>query len=172
MFFLELASYSIIIHNHSVHVKCDDCIFGICGVSRLRHQNGVISHEPDRIQAAQQSLKQLEKQCTTTTTATPTALTPSTPTTDTNDSRDLAVQAHFQSNWLSHVRYKIFGNVTSVNVTNDPKAKSPAQLIEEQVILGECYLLNAILLFLMQDITGYASKPILEPHRIGLSPTL
>lgn len=105
----------------------------------------MISHEPERIQSAQQSLKLLEKQCTTTTT---------TSNADNNDGQELAIQTQLQTNWLSHVRYKIFGNVTGVNITNDPKTKSSAQLIEEQVILGECYMLNAILLFVMQDISG------------------
>lgn len=124
-----------------------------------RNQNGAISHELDKIHKAQQSLKLLEQRCTMTTATTTTAA--AIPTTAShanaaalNSNRELAVQVHFQQNWLSHVRYKIFGNVIGANVNNNMKVKSMSQLIEEQIILGECYMLNAILLFLMQDITG------------------
>lgn len=131
--------------------------FGIHHRIVRRNQNGAISHELDKIRKAQQSLKLLEQRCTTTMAAATTTTTKSTTNGNAitfNDNRELAVQAHFQPNWLSHVRYKIFGNVIGVNVNNNMKVKSMSQLIEEQIILGECYMLNAILLFLMQDITG------------------
>lgn len=90
----------------------------------------------DKIDEAQKALKQLEKRCTVNTSS--------------------YVDLHSSFNWLSNVRYKIFGNVTGINVqeiSNEP-LKSPAQLIEEQIILGDTYMSMAILAFLTQDFAG------------------
>lgn len=88
----------------------------------------------DKIDEAQKTLKQLEKLCTVNV---PTLNVPS-------------------FNWLSNVRYRIFGNVTGINVqeTSNEPLKSPAQILEEQIILGDAYMSMAILTFLTQDFAG------------------
>lgn len=64
-------------------------------------------------------------------------------------------------NWLTSVRHKIFGNVTTVVgdgtkilSVGTPTPKTFAQIIEEQIILADAYMSMAILTFLTQDITG------------------
>lgn len=100
----------------------------------------------DKIEKAQTILKLLEKRCTAST-----ALGPHS---------SMLVNNRFavnSFNWLSNVRYKIFGNVASLNVDAEKIAampKTPAQLIEEQIILADVYMSLAILTFLTQDITG------------------
>lgn len=109
-------------------------------------QNGVISFEMDKIEKAQTILKMLEKRCTAST-----AL---------STHSSVLVNNRFavnSFNWLSNVRYKIFGNVASLNVDGEKVAtapKTPAQLIEEQITLADVYMSLAILTFLTQDITG------------------
>lgn len=109
-------------------------------------QNGVISFEMDKIEKAQTILKSLEKRCTAST-----AL-------GTHSSALVTNRFAINSfNWLSNVRYKIFGNVASLNVDGEKIAatpKTPAQSIEEQIILADVYMSLAILTFLTQDITG------------------
>lgn len=109
-------------------------------------QNGVISYEVDKIIAAQNALKQLEKRCTMNT-----CTTPSTPSTSSS-----AVVNDYQPNWLSSVRYRIFGNVTGLSMPTSSieYPKSTAQLLEEQIILGDTYMSMAILTFLTQDFAG------------------
>lgn len=112
----------------------------------------------DKIDEAQKALRILEKRCTSTsTTTTPTSLHATS-----NVHQNWLVANGF--NWLSNVRYKIFGNITSLNV--DPSQctktkqnlknleKTTAQIIEEQIILADAYMSLAILTFLTQDITG------------------
>lgn len=89
----------------------------------------------DKIDEAQKALKQLEKRCTV------------------NAS---SLDLHSSFNWLSNVRYRIFGNVIGVNVqeTSNEPLKSSAQILEEQIILGDTYMSMAILTFLTQDFAG------------------
>lgn len=124
----------------------------------LYPQNGVISYETDKIDEAQQLLKLLEKRCTSFTTTNTTINPHSSSSCSSNNSRQLAVPANSSFNWLTNVRYKIFGNVAGVNVNETCYAnvgtKSTAQLLEEQIILGDVYMSMAILTFLTQDISG------------------
>lgn len=117
----------------------------------------------DKIDEAQKALRILEKRCTSTTTVRGTT---------SNVHQNWLLANGF--NWLSNVRYKIFGNITSLNVDTTtctksklsnnmentknnnliPIEKATAQLIEEQIILADAYMSLAILTFLTQDITG------------------
>lgn len=122
-------------------------------------QNGVISFEMDKIDKAQTILKLLEKRCTASS-----AL---------GSHSSALVNNRFavnSFNWLSNVRYKIFGNVASLNVDGEKVAaapKTPAQLIEEQIILADVYMSLAILTFLTQDITGWVhADELLSDNRM------
>lgn len=89
----------------------------------------------DKIDEAQKVLKKLEKRCTV---------------------NAASLDLHNSFNWLSNVRYRIFGNVTGIIVpdTSNEPLKSSAQLLEEQIILADTYMSMAILTFLTQDFAG------------------
>lgn len=105
----------------------------------------MISYEIDKIDEAQKALKLLEKRCTTRTLTT---------SSGSEQQQMLDLQSGF--NWLSNVRYRIFGNVTGINMqeTSNEPFKSTAQILEEQIILGDTYMSMAILTFLTQDFAG------------------
>lgn len=97
----------------------------------------------DKIEVAQQKLKELEKRCI--------------------NEQYKSQQAAATPGWLSNVRYRLFGNSNyhhqqRTDNQMDSADDGYSQLgrnIETQIILADTFLSSAILTFLTQDISGF-----------------